>query len=417
MRCAACAATAYDWDLSTLCPSCYAVAGGRLPGAKPPAGSPMWLWATRDAAAALATGNLAVILKAYRAATATSQAALAASLGYDTSYISMIENGRRAISDVATLRRFARHVGLPPHVLGIIDPQDASNASMIQFGESIVRLASIARHAGHSAAAINELWPLIWRLDTGAATGHANRDAMRLLGRARAMLGVALGDVLPEEKLASSARWTGRALRIGQWLGDSPFLCHALRVHGNELRKAGRVAAAVARLQHAVNIAPAAEHGEALTQLARAAAELGNAAVFDSAVTDLRRRVDSAEPTPVVNAFVLREVRLRGLMATGRLGTAADLADTDTPDPAGVAPQWHAIERVTTAEIHRAQGDLSGAAAVLGQAITAAETFRLPHQIQRAIRAARGHFPEIEQSGAAALERLGLSMPPTRALT
>jgi hypothetical protein len=329
----------------------------------------------------------------------------------------MIENGRRAISDVVTLRRFARHLGLPPHVLGITDPQDADIASMIQFGESTVRLASIARQAGHSAAAINELWPLIWRLETRAATGHANRDAMRLLGRARAMLGVALGDVLPEEKLVSSARWTGRALRIGQWLGDSGFLCHALRVHGNELRKTGRVAAAVARLQHAGGIAHANERGEALTQLARAAADLGNAAVFDTAVTDLRRLVDSAEPTPVVNAFVLREVRLRGLLATGRLGTAADLADADMPDAAGVAPQWQAIERVTTAEIHRAWGDRSGAAAALGQAITAAETFRLPHQIQRAVRAARGHLPEIEESGAAALERLRLSLPPAQAVT
>ncbi len=188
-------------------------------------------------------------------------------------------------------------------------------------------------------------------------------------------------------------------------------------MHGNELRKTGRVAAAMARLQHAASIAPANERGEALTQLARAAADLGNAAVFDITVTDLRRLVDSAEPTPVVNAFVLREVRLRGLLATGRLGTAADSADADMPDAAAVAPQWQAIERVTTAEIHRARGDTSGAAAALGQAITAAETFRLPHQIQRAARAARGHLPEIEESGAAALERLLLSLPPAHAVT
>jgi transcriptional regulator with XRE-family HTH domain len=189
MRCAACATTACDWALSTLCPSCYAVAGGHLPVAEPPPGSPLWLWASRDAAAAVATGKLAAILKVYRAATTTSQASLAASLGYDTSYISMIENERRSISDIVTLRRFARHVGLPPQVLGITDQQDADIASMIQFGESAVRLASIARQAGHSAAAINELWPLIWRLETSAAKGHANRDAVRLLGRARAMLG------------------------------------------------------------------------------------------------------------------------------------------------------------------------------------------------------------------------------------
>src|SRR5260370_22673356 len=151
----------------------------------------------------------------------------------------MSENGRRAVSDVDTLRRFAQHLGLPPHGLGIPDPEDADIASMIQFGESTVRLASVARQAGHSAAAINELWPLIGRLESRAATGHANRDAMRLLGRARAMLGVALGDVLPEEKLVSSAHWTGRALRIGQRLPASGVPAPARRVPGTEPRQSG----------------------------------------------------------------------------------------------------------------------------------------------------------------------------------
>src|SRR5258708_24499767 len=98
MRCAACTATACDWDLSPLCPSCYAVAGGRLPAAEPPAGSPLWLWASGDAAPPLAPRHLTAILKACRAATATRQAALAASLGDDTSYLSMIDNAPRAVS-------------------------------------------------------------------------------------------------------------------------------------------------------------------------------------------------------------------------------------------------------------------------------------------------------------------------------
>jgi hypothetical protein len=98
----------------------------------------------QSAASALATGSLTFIVKAYRTATGTSQAGLAVALGYDTSYISMIENGRRAISDVPTLRRFARYLGVPPHVLGVTDPQDADFAVMIQFGESTIRLASVA---------------------------------------------------------------------------------------------------------------------------------------------------------------------------------------------------------------------------------------------------------------------------------
>ena len=172
--------------------------------------------------------------------------------------------------------------------------------------------------------------------------------------------------------------------------------------------------AAVARLQHAAGMAAGAERGPALIQLARAAADLGNADVFDAAVTDLRRLIDVAEPTPVVNPFVLREVRLRGLLATGRLRDAAHLADADRPGADEAAPQWRAIERVTAAEIHHARGDSAAAADALRQAIVTAEAFRLPHQIQRAMRTAHGHLPEIEEAGSAALRRLRPSPAPER---
>ncbi|MCF6475410.1 helix-turn-helix transcriptional regulator [Nonomuraea sp. MG754425] len=140
------------------------------------------------------------------------QSALAAALGYDTTDISMLENGRRVITDEPTLRRVTHNMGLPPHVLSVTDPADAGFISMIKFGESTIRLARVARESGQSAEAINELWPLIRRLEARLAEGHADHAAAQLLGQARAMLGVALGNVLPEESLASAARWTGRAL-------------------------------------------------------------------------------------------------------------------------------------------------------------------------------------------------------------
>jgi hypothetical protein len=136
--------------------------------------------------------------------------------------------------------------------------------------------------------------------------------------------------------------------------------------------------------------------------------------VFDAAVTGLRHIVDTAEPTPIVNAYVLREVRLRGLLSAGRTEEATRLAAANPPDASGVAPQWQAIERVTMAQIHRAQGDSTAAAAALRESIITAERFRLPHQLQRAVRAAHGQLPEVEEDGRGAIERLRLSMPPAR---
>jgi transcriptional regulator with XRE-family HTH domain len=78
----------------------------------------LWLWTSDHSRLALATGDLAVIIRAYRAATGASQRQLAELLGYDPTYISMIETGRREINDVATRLRIARHLGLPPHTLG-----------------------------------------------------------------------------------------------------------------------------------------------------------------------------------------------------------------------------------------------------------------------------------------------------------
>ncbi|MBB6546881.1 helix-turn-helix domain-containing protein [Nonomuraea rubra] len=411
MLCAACATTVDDgWNASHLCPACHAISGAPLPSLTS-AGSPIWLWTSPSASPALASGNLAVIIKAYRRTARITQSALATALGYDTTYISMLENGRRAITDVPTLRRVAQYMGLPPHVLGVTDPTDADFISMIKFGESTIRLASIARESGHSAEAINELWPLVWRLEARLADGHADRAAAQLLGQARAMLGVALGDVLPEESLASAARWTGRALLIAHRLDDVALLTRALRVHGNELRKIGKKPAAAARLQRASDIAPPSERGAVLIPLARTLAELGNAEYFDTTITDLQRFVDSHHGTPLVNPFVVREVHLRGLLATGRLQDATRLAGADTPDAAGVAPQWQTIERVTVAEVFRANGDEAAASHALLQSIATAESTRLPHQIQRAMRAARGALPEVEEAGAAALQRLYLTLP------
>lgn len=61
--------------------------------------------------------------------------------------------------------------------------------------------------------------------------------------------GVALGHLLPEEQMATATRWTGRALRLARDLDDRDLLASVLRMHGNELRKAGRTAAAMTRLR------------------------------------------------------------------------------------------------------------------------------------------------------------------------
>jgi hypothetical protein len=176
---------------------------------------------------------------------------------------------------------------------------------------------------------------------------------MRLLCLARMSLGIALGHLLPDERLATAARWTGRALRIAWQLGDRPLLGMVLRMHGNELRKAGHPAAGTTRLRQALQVDDdPARQGAGLLLLARAAAESGQADLFDAATSRCARALETASQQDVLfNPFTLREVRLRGLLAMRRTAQAVDLAARYPADSGPPSPYWRVIERITTAEV------------------------------------------------------------------
>lgn len=407
-RCKACGVAIGRFAEDSVCPTCATNSGpGRSVVRAAPLASAVWLWSTPEAATAIATRDLPTILRAYRRINGTSQAALAELLGYDNSYVSMLETGRRVISDVGTRRHIAARLSLPPHVLGVTDVDDAEYRAMLQFGDSTVRLAEIARQAGRAVEAVNELWPLVARMEARAAEGHMERDSLILLAQARVALGVSLGTVLPEERLSSAARWTGQAVKIAAHLDDSYFYAHTLRMHGNELLKAGHPGAAVARLDHSLQLSSdPADQGGSLAFLCRATGELGDADRFDTALSAYRDLLDRNTGSGLLfQPFTLREIELRGLMGTGRVSEACRLVSRPAGAPA--APQWFIIERVTTGEVLIASQEISSAADAFTDAIESAEHHRLPHQIQRVIRATTtAGMLELTNDAQSALQRL-----------
>lgn len=262
------------------------------------AGSALWLWSSPDASRALRTRELGQILRTYRRLNGISQERLAVLLGYDKTYISMIETRRRVINDVGTLRQIAHTLGIPVHALGVTEADDATFAAMMQFAGSVLSLAEIARKSGHASDAVDELWPLVARLESRAAEGLIERESLAVLGQARLSLGVALGTLLPDEKLTSAAKWAGRALLIATHLGEPVFMTEALTMHGNELRKAGRIPVAMMRLRHAiVRSADAGTGATANAMLARAAGEAGQAELFDDTMR-ATGCISTAHPSP-----------------------------------------------------------------------------------------------------------------------
>ena len=83
-------------------------------------------------------------------------------------------------------------------------------------------------------------------------------------------------------------------------------------MHGNELRKAGHVPAAIARLSQAAAMTDrVALRGATLALLARAAAEHGDIGLFDTAIGEASRLLEVTNRyTMLLNPFSIREIRL-----------------------------------------------------------------------------------------------------------
>jgi hypothetical protein len=109
--------------------------------------------------------------------------------------------------------------------------------------------------------------------------------------------------------------------------------------------------------------------------------------LFDTATRQCVQALKADEGNEVFfNAFTVREVRIRGLLATGRTGEAVDLVESFAAGESPPTPQWRVIEQVTTANALARAGDEHAADSMLSAALSDAETLRLPHQVQRIIR-------------------------------
>ena len=134
-RCGHCGAPALTFRPAGALPGVPAPRAA-VPGAGP-VGAAAWLPAAEQAGAG---GDLGAILRGYRRACALTQQQLADMLGYDRTYISMIESGRRHLTDRGTLAHIAAHAGHP-----------AARARDRRPGRRRLRRHARVRYLGHPA--------------------------------------------------------------------------------------------------------------------------------------------------------------------------------------------------------------------------------------------------------------------------
>jgi hypothetical protein len=97
---------------------------------------------------------------------------------------------------------------------------------------------------------------------------------------------------------------------------------------------------------------------------------------------------------------------LRGLLRTGRVRQAVALLDRDQMPMTEIPPQWQAIFQVTAGEVLLSCADVTRAVAAFEVAISTAEHYRLPRQIQRIQRSSRRYLPAVGELAGGALKRL-----------
>ena len=63
------------------------------------------------------------------------------------------------------MRHIAYALGIPVHALGVTERDDATFAAMMQFADSVLSLAEIARKTGNATDTVHESSPLVARLE------------------------------------------------------------------------------------------------------------------------------------------------------------------------------------------------------------------------------------------------------------
>jgi|SRR5579884_963734 len=125
--CASCGTKLSRYNSAELCAACERKGHGSTVAAPLEPISPpreAWLYVGKPAVAPPDGSNVGDLLRTYRATHNLTQGDLAARLGFDQSYVSMVERGKRTIRDVGELRRVASSLGIPHEELGLVPIPD-----------------------------------------------------------------------------------------------------------------------------------------------------------------------------------------------------------------------------------------------------------------------------------------------------
>jgi transcriptional regulator with XRE-family HTH domain len=143
-------------------------------------------WESPAVLTAVREGNTGTVIRLARHAKGATQRQTGDACGYSQSEVSRIENGRARVYDIRTLDRLARHLDIPPHLLGLadIDPVDWSVRRRDFFKEAAAgAAAAMLTTNGRGGRGLSDLLalsgpapeesPTLARLEKRIASAHA----------------------------------------------------------------------------------------------------------------------------------------------------------------------------------------------------------------------------------------------------
>jgi transcriptional regulator with XRE-family HTH domain len=137
--CTNCGGRLSQYNSESLCAACSRNSVDASRRQTPPSAlhpQETWLYTKNVAPAPPDGSNIGELLRAYRDAQNLNQGELAALLGYDQSYVSLIERGKRPIRDINELRRVAAELNLPEDELGLLPvPRTSQQQGEVVAGE------------------------------------------------------------------------------------------------------------------------------------------------------------------------------------------------------------------------------------------------------------------------------------------
>lgn len=335
--------------------------------------------------------SVGAVLRRYRNHHSLTQSQLGELLGISQEQVSKIERGKRSVTSRDSLLRIARALSEPPEKFGVTEDEHVPGQRLdLELAAAVITLARVARLAGNPAAAHGELTPLLRRMNDLDLAAVGWRDGALLAAEGHLVLGLVLGELLPEHALGSARVQLQRALDLAEGVDLEPGAAGYIEAFlGNQFRMVGRYEEALRHLAAAHKTAPTpVERGTYAALLARTAGEASEDKLFQRMIADAKRALGEVEQrTALFSEGAITEIEARGLLRFGRLRDATYvLRRTETSgDPPG-SPQWAVITLITRAEASLAYGRSDRAVEDLEHALVRAISLQLPHQVQRVYR-------------------------------